>query len=137
MSRALRPPKLPAVTESQPFMPRRPSSAPSRKPGPRDLLTFQRMFTGEVIHLVYWAGLSVVAMVVFAVVGAAIGQAFNGGLQGVLLALPLLVIGLIIAAALAVLWRAFCEFYLTIFRIGEDLRALRASSDAGRLPPGL
>jgi hypothetical protein len=103
----------------------------------RDLLTLDRIFTGQVIHLVYWAGLSVVAMVVFAAFGIAIGQAIDGGLQGVLLAIPVLVIGLIVAAAMALLWRSFCEFYLTIFRIGEDLRALRSLSEQGQRPPGL
>ena len=114
------------MTESQPFQPSRrlqPASAP--RAGFRDLLTFQKMLTGQVIHLVYWAGLCVVAMVAFAAVGAAAGQAIGGGFQGLLLALPILVVGLIMAGALALLWRSFCEFYLTVFRIGEDLRALR------------
>ena len=116
-------------------MPRRLSSAP--RGGLRDLLTFDRVFTGQVIHLVYWAGLCVVAMVIFAAFGIAIGQAIGGGLQGLLLALPVLVIGLIVAGAMSLLWRSFCEFYLTIFRIGEDLRALRAMSEQGQRPPGL
>ncbi|MBW3559826.1 MAG: DUF4282 domain-containing protein [Proteobacteria bacterium] len=118
-------------------MPRRLSSSPAPRTGLRDLLTFQRMFTGQTIHLVYWAGLCVIAMVIFAVVGIAVGQAIGGGLQGVLLAFPVLVVGLLVAGAMALLWRSFCEFYLTIYRIGEDLRAIRAASDAGQRPPGL
>jgi hypothetical protein len=94
------------------------------------------MLTGQVIHLVYWAGLCVIAMVVFAVIGAAVGQALGGGLQGILLALPVLVVGLIVAFAMGLLWRSFCEFYLTVYRIGEDLRALRAATEAGAKPPG-
>jgi hypothetical protein len=31
---------------------------------------------------------------------------------------------------MVLLWRAFCEFYVAIFRISEDLRALRQASDA-------
>jgi hypothetical protein len=31
---------------------------------------------------------------------------------------------------MALLWRAICEFYVAIFRISDDLRALR---DSGRL----
>ena len=41
-----------------------------------------------------------------------------------------LIAGLLVAAALVLLWRAFCEFYVAIFRISEDLRALRQTSDA-------
>ena len=103
----------------------------------RDLLTLDRVFTGRLIHLVYWAGLCVVAMVICAVLGIAIGLAIDGGLQGVLSAVPVLVVGLIVAGAMALLWRSFCEFYLTIFRIGEDLRALRVQSEQGARPPGI
>jgi hypothetical protein len=92
-----------------------------------EFLTFDRMLTGRVIHLVYWAGLGVVALIIFSVVGAAVGLAMGDGLQGLLLAIPVLVAGLLVAGALALLWRSFCEFYLAIFRISEDLSALRAA----------
>jgi hypothetical protein len=92
-----------------------------------EFLTFDRMLTGRVIHLVYWAGLGVVALVIFSVVGAAVGLALGDGLQGLMLAVPVLVAGLLVAGALALLWRSFCEFYLAIFRISEDLSALRAA----------
>lgn len=126
------------MTESQPFISRRPT-APARPPRLtlRDFLTFDRLLTGQVIHLVYWAGLCVIALIIFAVLGAAAGSALGNGFQGILLALPLLVGGLIVAGALALLWRSFCEFYLAVFRIGEDLRAIRASGEAGTRPPGL
>jgi hypothetical protein len=103
----------------------------------RDILTLDRMLTGQVIHLVYWAGLCFVAIVAFAVVGAAFGSATDGGLQALLLALVILVVGLLVVVAMGLLWRSFCEFYLTIFRIGQDLSALRAASEAGVRPPGL
>lgn len=126
------------MTESQPFTtPRRSVAPPRPRLSLRDFLTFQRLLTGQVIHLVYWAGLCVIALIVFAVLGAAVGSAAGNGFQGVLLALPLLVGGLIVAAALALLWRSFCEFYLAVFRISEDLRAIRASGEAGTRPPGL
>lgn len=96
-----------------------------------DLLTFDRLVTGPVIHLIYWAGLGVVALFAFSVVGAAVGLALKEpGLQSLLLALPVLVAGLLVASAMVLLWRAFCEFYVAIFRISEDLRALRQASDA-------
>lgn len=126
------------MTQTQPFMPSRtaPSRRPPARPGLRDFLTLNRLLTGQVIHLVYWAGLCVIALIAFGVIGAAAGSAFGNGLQGVLLALPLLVGGLIVAGALALLWRSFCEFYLTVFRISEDLRAIRAATEAGARPPG-
>jgi hypothetical protein len=96
-----------------------------------DLLTFDRLVTGPVIHLIYWAGLGVVALFAFSVVGAAVGLALKEpGLQSLLLAFPVLIAGLLVAAAMVLLWRAFCEFYVAIFRISEDLRALRQASDA-------
>ncbi len=96
-----------------------------------DLLTFDRLVTGPVIHFIYWAGLGVVALFAFSVVGAAVGLALKEpGVGSLLLAFPVLVAGLLVAGALVLLWRAFCEFYVAIFRISEDLRALRQTSDA-------
>ncbi|WP_201722830.1 DUF4282 domain-containing protein [Caulobacter sp. BP25] len=96
-----------------------------------DLLTFDRLVTGPVIHFIYWAGLGVVALFGFSVVGAAVGLALKEpGVGSLLLAFPVLVAGLLVAGALVLLWRAFCEFYVAIFRISEDLRALRQTSDA-------
>lgn len=96
-----------------------------------DLLTFDRLVTGPVIHLIYWAGLGVVALFAFSVVGAAVGLALKEpGIGSLLLAFPVLIAGLLVAGALVLLWRAFCEFYVAIFRISEDLRALRQTSDA-------
>ena len=49
-----------------------------------------------------------------------------------LLAIPVLVGGLLVMAALVLLWRSFCEFYVAIFRISEDLPVLRADVEAER-----
>ena len=96
-----------------------------------DLLTFDRLVTGPVIHYIYWAGLGVVVLFGFGVVGAAVGLALKEpGVASLLLAFPVMVAGLLVAGALVLLWRAFCEFYVAIFRISEDLRALRQTSDA-------
>ena len=90
--------------------------------------------TNRVIHWIYWAGLSLVAFVAFGAVGAAIGIAVReASLRGLLLAIPMLVGGLLMAAILGLLWRAFCEFYVAIFRISEDLHALR-QADPGTNP---
>ena len=95
-----------------------------------DLLTFDRRLVVPVMHLVYWAGLGIIALFAFAVVGAALGVTLREGLQGILIALPTLVAGLLIVGAMVLVWRSFCEFYVTIFKIGEDLSALRAAAES-------
>lgn len=101
-----------------------------------DLLTFDRLLTGPVVHLIYWSGLGIVLMVSFGVIGAFAGFLMRGDTAvEKLLALPVLVAGLLVVAALALMWRAFCEFYVAIFRISDDLAALREVAQAAAAPP--
>ncbi len=103
-----------------------------------DLLTFDRLLTGPVVHLIYWSGLGIVLMVSFGVIGAFAGFLMRGDtVVEKMLALPVLVAGLLVVAALALMWRAFCEFYVAIFRISDDLAALRevAQTAAAQPPP--
>jgi hypothetical protein len=110
------------VTDSQ--TPRRPDRVWS-------ILTFERLVTGQVIHLVYWAGLGVIVIAAFSVVGASVGVALReGSWAAILLAVPVLVGGLLAVFAAGLVWRAMCEFYVAIFRIGDDLAALRRSQEA-------
>jgi hypothetical protein len=89
------------------------------------------MLTGPVIHVVYWAGLGVIVVAAFSIVGASIGVALReGSWAAILLAIPVLVVGLLIVGALGLLWRAFCEFYVVVFKIGDDLAALRRVAEA-------
>ena len=98
-----------------------------------DLLTFDTLVTNTVIHVVYWAGLGIIAVVAFGILGATIGVAIREGrLFGILLAIPVLVIGLLAVGALGLIWRSFCEFYVAIFKISEDLTALRRDVEAER-----
>jgi len=91
-----------------------------------DLLTFEKLVTGQVVHLIYWAGLALIAIGVFGSIGAAIGVAIRDPFPlGILMAIPVAVIGLLLMGALLLIWRAACEFYVAIFRISEDLRAMR------------
>jgi hypothetical protein len=60
-----------------------------------DLLTFERLMTNQVIHLIYWAGLGVIALI-----------------------------------AMVLLWRSFCELYVALFRLSDDLHAIRQATDA-------
>lgn len=96
----------------------------------RDLLTFERLLTGPVIHLIYWAGLGVIVLGAFGSIGAAIGVALKEQeIVGKLLAIPLAVAGILICFALVLLWRSFCEFYVAVFRIADDLKGLRIAAE--------
>ncbi len=94
-------------------------------------LTFERLITGPVLHLVYWTGLGVIVIAAFSVVGAAVGVAWReGSWAAIFLAIPVLVGGLLAVAAFGLMWRAFCEFYVAVFRISDDLAALRRVAEA-------
>lgn len=100
-----------------------------------DLLTFDRLLTGPVVHLIYWSGLGVVLLVSFGVIGAFVGFLMRGETPvEKLLALPVLVAGVLVVAAMILVWRAFCEFYVAIFRISDDLAALRQVAEAASSP---
>jgi hypothetical protein len=95
-----------------------------------DMLTFERLMTGPVIHLIYWCGLGLIALFGFTVIGMAVGVAIRGGsIEGTILAIPVLVAGFLVIGALVLLWRGACEFYMAIFRIADDLRVLRLAAE--------
>lgn len=88
------------------------------------------MITGPVIHLLYWAGLGLIALVAFGFIGSGVGIALRESTaMGALLSVPILVIGLLVVICLVIAWRAACEFFVAIFRIAEDLRALRIATE--------
>ena len=95
-----------------------------------DLLTFDRLIAGQIIHLVYWAGLGVIALFGFFAIGASAGLALHSGLTGWLLAIPAIIGGLLVMFALGLIWRAACEFYVAVSRISDDLHALRMNDEA-------
>ena len=99
-------------------------------PSLRDIWFLDRFITGPIVNLMYWAGLAVIILFAFGVVGASVGVAIREGVTGWLLALPVMALGLAFAIVLAAVWRGFCEFYLVVFRISEDLRALRHVEEA-------
>ena len=95
-----------------------------------DLLTFERLMTNQVIHLIYWAGLGVIALIAFGFIGTAVGVALRESLlMGLLLASGVLVGGFLVVAALILLWRSFCELYVALFRLSDDLHAIREATD--------
>jgi energy-converting hydrogenase Eha subunit E len=98
-----------------------------------DLLTFEHLMTSQVIHIIYWAGLALIALGAFGTIGAAVGVAIRDPFPyGLLLAIPVVVGGLLVMGALILLWRSFCEFYVAIFKISEDLAVLRADVESER-----
>ena len=103
-----------------------------------NILTFDSLITGPVIHLLYWAGLGVIAVMGFGVIGTSIGIAWREtDIIGKLLSLPVFVLGVAVIIAMLLIWRAFCEFYVAVFRIADDLRALRLATEAEvNQPPG-
>lgn len=113
---------------------RPPASKTRRGPGGTifwDLLTFERLMTNQVIHLIYWAGLGVIALIAFGFIGTAVGVAMREELlMGLLLAAGVLVGGLLVVGALVLLWRSFCELYVALFRLSDDLHAIRQATDA-------
>jgi hypothetical protein len=124
---------------------RPPASSSRRGPGATlfwDLLTFERLMTNQVIHLIYWAGLGVIALIAFGIIGTAVGVAMREELlMGLLLAAAVLVGGALVVGALVLLWRSFCELYVALFRLSDDLHALRAAAEADQpvrpRPPGV
>jgi len=93
------------------------------------------MMTGPVTHLIYWSGLGLILLIGFAIIGGAVGLGIRDGSPlGLALAFATLVAGLLIILALVLVWRGLSEFYLAIFRIAEDLRALRLAADAAETP---
>ncbi|MFN3229051.1 MAG: DUF4282 domain-containing protein [Asticcacaulis sp.] len=97
-----------------------------------DLLTFNKLLTRPVIHLIYWSGLLVILIGAAGFVGAAIGVVIKDGIPlGLLLAIPTLVVGALVSFISALIWRSFCEFYVAVFRISEDLSALRSAVEQG------
>ena len=125
----------------RPKSPPRPSIEGFRKTTPGDifwdLLTFDRLMTGPVIHMIYWAGLALIVLGGFATIGGAVGVAWREEnlLAKVGLALPFLIAGIISLGAGALVWRSFCEFYVAIFRISDDLRFIRGTIERGQPSP--
>jgi hypothetical protein len=112
-------------------------SSSTKRPKPpkrgfiRNLLTFERLVTGPLAVLIYWAGLALILLIGCFAVGAAVGLALhNGESAGMVLAVPVVVGGALLVSALVLIWRALCEFYVAIFRISDDLRALRLAGEA-------
>ena len=86
--------------------------------------------TNQVIHLIYWSGLGVIALIGFGFVGTAVGLALREQLlMGILLAVGVLIAGLLVVSILILFWRSFCELYVGLFRLSDDLHAIREATE--------
>ncbi len=91
-----------------------------------DLLTFERLVTKPIVHIIYWVGLGLFTIAAFGVLGISVGTAIKEGMPwGIMLALPFFIVGMLSILVGVLLWRGFCEFYLAVMSIAEDLRTLR------------
>src|SRR6185312_9078004 len=85
-----------------------------------NLLTFDRMVTRPVVHIVYWIGLGLLAVTAMAIAGTAAGEGLKeGSVWGWLLAAPILIVGWLLILIGVLLWRSLCEFYLAVMSIAE------------------
>ncbi len=90
------------------------------------LLTFDRLVTKPIVHMVYWAGLCLFFLSACGVAGMAVGSALHDSdPMGWLLAFGLTVGGWLLILVGILVWRAACEFYMAVLSIAEDLRTLR------------
>ncbi len=80
----------------------------------QDLLSFNRMITPVFIHVIYWIGIVAVLLAGFGVVA-------GGG--GILKGLLEMVVGVIVV-------RVGCEVLIVLFRINDNLAAIRNSKQA-------
>lgn len=99
------------------------------------ILTFDRLVTRPVVHIIYWCGLGLLFIAAMGVLGIAVGNAWSDmTVKGVLLSIPVLVVGWIAVLIGILVWRSCCEFYLAVMSIAEDLRVLRQYQE--KLTPG-
>lgn len=100
-----------------------------------NLMTFDRMVMRPIVHIVYWVGLGLLVIAAMAVAGTAVGEAIKEGMPwGFVLALPLLIVGWLMILIAALLWRSFCEFYMAVMNIADDLRYLRQHQEKLSMP---
>lgn len=99
------------------------------------LLTFDRLVTKPIVHLVYWAGLCLFFIGACIVAGVAVGSALHDSdPMAWLLAFGLIVIGWLLILVGILVWRAACEFYMAVLSIAEDLRTLRQYQEKLEIP---
>eukprot|EP01042_Synura_sphagnicola_P033608 gene33608-43147_t len=100
-----------------------------------DLLTFDRLITKPVVHIVYWFGLGLLSIFGLGWTGIMIGTGLkDASVMGWLLSFGLSVIGWLGVMLAILVWRSFCEFYMAVMNIADDLRHLRLYQDKLTMP---
>ena len=100
------------------------------------LLTFDRLVTKPVVHIVYWAGLCLFFLGACIIAGVSIGSALHDSdAMGWLLAFGMTVGGWLLILIGMLVWRSACEFYMAVLSIAEDLRTLRQYQEKLEMPP--
>ncbi len=101
-----------------------------------DMLTFDRMPVRPVIHIVYWAGLGLFVIIGCGMAGVSIGSALHDhDMMAWFLAVGVTIAGWLALLIGVLAWRAFCQFYMAVMNIADDLRYLRQFQE--RLSPDL
>lgn len=96
----------------------------------RGLIAFETIAVKPVVHMIYWMGLGIFVIITFALVGGVVGSALREQFpMGLLLGLPLLLLGLLGIMIGIMIWRGFCEFFLAVLTIAEDLKYIRQAQE--------
>ncbi len=99
------------------------------------LLTFDRLVTKPIVHIVYWAGLCLFFLGACGVAGVSVGSALHDSdPMAWLLAFGLTVGGWLLILVGVLVWRSACEFYMAVLSIAEDLRTLRQYQEKLEMP---
>ncbi len=92
----------------------------------RTLLTFDRLTARPIVHIVYWLGLGLLFIAAMGFLGVAVGSVIKDpSMWGMLLSFGVLIVSWLMVLIGLMLWRAFCEFYMAVLSIADDLRVLR------------
>lgn len=92
----------------------------------RTLLTFDRLTARPIVHIVYWMGLGLLFIAAMGFLGVAVGSVIKDpSMWGMMLSFGVLIVSWLMVLIGVMLWRAFCEFYMAVLSIADDLRVLR------------
>jgi len=92
-------------------------------------LDFSQFITGSVLRIIYLIGVVVISLTTLIGGIMYLGSFFvaltNFSLSGILVALFLFTVNLIGGTLLILVLRVYCEFIMVIFKINENLQAIR------------
>ncbi len=95
-------------------------------------LNFNNLMGASLVKLVYYLGIASILLAVAGGILGALGMLFSGNFFGFIGALIFVPVGAIIS--LLVL-RFACELYIVLFKMGEDISAIRAGRGLPPAPP--